>query len=194
MGPRIISIYTHAMDVYEFILIPSSIIVGLGIAVLFGGLVRILRGELKAGSLHLLWIAMVFGYQVQWFWASWELSTHGTWLFPEFIIFIIGPIGLYMAAAMLFPATDSDESLDVHFLSGRRPFFLILALILASFSLSGWFVVKDPLGYQDLSRLMAIILYGVLAVTKHRGIHLVSVLFFLGSLLLFIYFFTLRVG
>ena len=137
---------------------------------------------------------MVFGYQVQWFWASWELSTHGTWLFPEFIIFIIGPIGLYMAAAMLFPATDSDESLDVHFLSGRLPFFLILALVLASFSLSGWFVVKDPLGYQDLSRLIAIVLYGVLAVTKHRGIHMVSVLFFLGSLILFIYLFTLRVG
>ena len=194
MGPGIVSIYTQAMDVYEFILIPSSIIVGLGIAELFGGVVRILRGELKAGSLHSFWITLVFGYQVQWFWASWEMSTRGSWLFPEFIIFIIGPIGLYMAAAMLFPATDSDESLDVHFLAGRRPFFLILALILTSFSLSGWFVVKDPLGYQDLSRLIAIIMYGVLAVTKHRGIHLVSVLIFLGSLLSFIYFFTLRVG
>jgi hypothetical protein len=194
MGPGIVSIYTHAMDVYEFILIPSSIIIGLGIAELFRGVVRILRGELKAGSLHLLWITLVFGYQVQWFWASWEMSTHGTWLFPEFIIFIIGPIGLYMAAAMLFPATDSDESLDVHFLAGRKPFFVILILILVSFSLSGWFVVKDPLGYQDLSRLIAIVLYGVLAVTKHRGVHLVSVFFFLGSLLLFTYFFTLRVG
>jgi len=194
MGLRIVSIYTHVMDVYEFILIPSSIIVGLGIAELFGGLVRILRRELKAGTLHLLWIALVFVYQVQWFWASWELSTHGTWLFPEFLIFIFGPIGLYMAAAMLFPATDSGESLDIYFLERRKPFFLILALVIASFTLSGWFVVKDPLRYQDLSRLIAIALCGVLAVTKHRGIHLASVLSFLGSIFLFIYFFTLRVG
>jgi len=34
------------MNVYEFILILSSIIVGLGIAELFGGVVRVLRGEL----------------------------------------------------------------------------------------------------------------------------------------------------
>jgi hypothetical protein len=131
---------------------------------------------------------------VQWFWASWEMSAHGSWLFPEFIIFIIGPIGLYMAAAMLFPATDSGDSLDAHFLARRRPFFLILALIVASFSLSGWFVVKDPVRYQDFSRLIAIVLYGVLALTKHRGIHLVSALFILVSLFLFIYSFTLRVG
>jgi hypothetical protein len=41
------------MNVYEFILILSSIIVGLGVAELFGGVVRVLRGELKARAL--LW-------------------------------------------------------------------------------------------------------------------------------------------
>ena len=182
------------MNVYEFILILSSIIVGLGIAELFGGVVRILRGEQKAGALHSLWVTMVFLLQVQWLWASWELHARGTWLFPELILFIIGPIGFYMAAAMLFPAKDSSESLDVYLLKRRRPFFLILALTSASFSVSGWIVVNDPVRDQDIARLVGIALYGILAVTARKGFHWVIALGFLGGFLWFTYSFTLGIG
>ncbi len=182
------------MNVYEFILILSSIIVGLGVAELFGGVVRVLRGELKAGALHAVWVTLIFIFQVQWLWASWELHGRGAWLFPEFILFIIGPIGYFMAAAMLFPARDYGESLDGHLLERRRPFFLLLALTTASLSASGWLVVNDPVGYQDLSRLLVIALYGVLAVTRRRSFHWVSSLSILGALLWFTYYFTFRVG
>jgi hypothetical protein len=182
------------MNVYEFILILSSIIVGLGVAELFGGVVRVLRGELKAGALHSVWVTLVFLLQVQWLWASWEFHDRGAWLFPEFILFIIGPIGFFMAAAMLFPAGDSGESLDVHLLERRRPFFLLMALTTASFSASGWLVVNEPIGFQDLSRLIAIALYGVLSVTRRRGVHWVSSLSFLAALLWFTYYFTFQIG
>lgn len=182
------------MNVYEFILILSSIIVGLGVAELFGGVVRVLRGELKAGALHSVWVTLVFLFQVQWLWASWELHGRSAWLFHEFIVFIIGPIGYYMAAAMLFPAKDSGESLDVHLSERRRAFFLIMALTTASLSVSGWLVVNDPMGDQDIVRLIAIALYGILAVTRRRGIHWVISLGLLGALLWFTYFFTFRIG
>jgi hypothetical protein len=182
------------MEVYEFILIPSSIIVGLGIAELFGGVVRALRGELKVGLLHSIWVTLVFFFQVQWLWASWEMLGRGAWLFPEFIVFIIGPIGLYMVAAMLFPAGDQDESLDTHLLDQRRPFFLLMALTTASYSVSGWFVVIDSVGYQDLSRLVVIVLYGFLAITRNRRIHLISSLAILAGQSWFTYFFTLQIG
>jgi len=182
------------MNVYEFILILSSIIVGLGVAELFGGVVRVLRGELKAGALHAVWVALVFLFQVQWLWASWELHGRGSWFFPEFILFIIGPIGYYMVAAMLFPARDSGESLDVHLLDRRRPFFLVMALTIASLSVSGWLVVNDPVRDQDIARLVVIALCGVLAVTRRKRVHWVSALSLLGALLWFTYSFTLRIG
>lgn len=182
------------MTVYEFILIPASIIVGLGVAELFGGVVRILRGELKPGPLHALWVTLVFFHQVQWLWASWELHGRGTWLFPEFIVFIIGPIGLYMVAAMLFPGDDSRQSMDLHLLERRRPFFLLLALTIASFSIAEWLVLSNQVGSQDISRLGVIVLYGILAVTGSRRFHLWSAVSLLGALLLFTFFFTLQVG
>jgi len=182
------------MSVYEFVLILSSIIVGLGAAELFGGVARVLRGELKAGALHSLWVTLVFLLQVQWLWASWEVHDRGAWLFVDLILFIIGPIGYFMAAAMLFPAVDSGESLDVHLLNRRRPFFLLMALTTASFSAWDWFVGKEAVGYQDLFRLIAIGLYGVLAVTKHKGIQWLSSLGLVGAILWFARYFTLRVG
>jgi len=182
------------MDVYEFILIPTSIIVGLGVAELFGGVVRVLRGELKAGLFHSLWVTLVFVLQVQWLWASWELVDRSAWLFPEFIVFMIGPIGLYMAAAMLFPANAPKGNLDQYFLDRRRPFFLILILTIFSYSLSGWFVVNDPVGYQDLGRLIFISGLVALLIIKNRTVHLVGSVAWLGTLIVFISFFTLRVG
>ena len=82
------------MDVVEFILIPTSIIAGLGIAELLGGVVRVFRGDLRAGPLHSVWVFLVFVVQVQWLWGSWGYQERGDWVFPEFAIFLIGPIGL----------------------------------------------------------------------------------------------------
>jgi len=182
------------MNVFEFILIPSSIIVGLGIAELFGGVVRVLRGELKAGGLHSVWVTLVFLQQVQWLWSSWALEGRDAWLFPEFFVFIIGPIGLYMAAALLFPATNSEESLDQHLWERQRPFFFIMALTLASFAVASWIVVAGPLRAVDVPRLMGIAWFGVLAVTRHRGFHWVAAIVTFGIQLWFIYTFTFEVG
>jgi hypothetical protein len=182
------------MDVYEFILVPSSIIVGLGIAELFGGVARILRGELRAGLLHSAWVTLVFLFQVQWLWAGWELQARGTWAFPEFIVFILGPIGLYMVAAMLFPRDDISDRLDVHLMERRKPFFLLNALTIASYSVSEWIVVSGRIGDQDIARLVVIALLGVLAVSERKWVHLSSAVFLLGGLVWFTYSFSLRVG
>ena len=182
------------MNVFEFILIPCAIVVGLGIAELFGGVVKILRGELNAGRLHSVWVTCVFLQQVQWLWSSWALEDRGSWLFPEFLIFLIGPIGLYMAAAMLFPAENPGESLDLHLFERHRPFFLIMAVTLASLSGASVLVVAGSVTGADVSRFSGVAMYGVLAVTRHRGVHWVCALAALGAQLWFIYTFTFEVG
>lgn len=178
------------MDVYEFILIPSSIVVGLGIAELFGGVVRGLRGELKASGLHSVWVAFVFLSHVQWLWASWELRGRGEWVFPEFMLFIVGPVGLYMAAAMLFPSASSTEPLDAHLIARRRPFFLLISLIYFSYSLSDWFVFDQGLGEQDISRLIGVSCFVILAVTDRRGVHWALSVALLALMLRFAFYYT----
>jgi len=34
-------------------------------------------------------------------WGIWGLRDREEWIYPEFVLFIFGPVGLYMAAAIL---------------------------------------------------------------------------------------------
>lgn len=63
------------MNVFEFLLVIVSILLGLGIAELLAGMARMLRGELVAGTLHSLWMFIVFQLQVQLAWGLWDLSS-----------------------------------------------------------------------------------------------------------------------
>jgi hypothetical protein len=185
---------SKTMNVFEFILIPASIIAGLGVAELLGGVVRIFRGDLKAGSLHSVWVFLVFLVQVQWLWAIWKYHDRADWVFPEFALFLIGPIGLYLAAAILFPAENSAESLDKYFLSQRKGFFPIAAVTIASLLASDW-IARGELGPgQVVPRVLGIFCFGILAMTEKRKVHWTAVIVLIAAVSWFIYSFTFRVG
>lgn len=63
------------MNVFEFLLVIVSIVLGLGITELLAGFVRILRGELVAGKLHALWMFVILQLQVQPAWGLWGLRS-----------------------------------------------------------------------------------------------------------------------
>ena len=85
-----------------------------------------LRGELVTGKLHALWMFVVFQLQVQLAWGMWGLRSKVEWQYPEFLLLLLAPVLLYLAAAVIFPSVATDESLDSHLMRRRRPFFLLL--------------------------------------------------------------------
>ena len=183
------------MNLFEFLLVIVSIVLGLGIGELLGGLVRILRGDLAPGWLHSLWMLIVFQLQVQLAWALWGLRAREQWLYPEFLLLLLAPMLLYLTAAVLFPAAASNENLDIHLLRRRRPFFLLIASYVVETDLFGWLLLDERwiLGAQ-LMRLMAFVALGVLAITRNRPLHFALGFLILGSQLWFTYMFTFVVG
>jgi hypothetical protein len=182
------------MSVFEFILIPASIIAGLGITELLSGVVRMLRGDLKAGALHSLWVLLVFLLQVQWLWSQWSNSERGEWAFPEFALLLLEPIGLYLVAALLFPAENSRTTLDEHILAHRRSIFPIAGATLALFLISNLIGPTVPTVGKVVPRVVGILGCGVLTVTGSRRIHWAILTLFLLMLPWYIYAFTFRVG
>jgi hypothetical protein len=182
------------MGTFEFILIPTSIIVGLGIAELLGGVVRTIRGELKAGLLHSIWVWLVFSAQLQFLWASWELHGRGGWTFSDFMLYMIGPVLLYVGPALLYPRGDFGGNLDDFLTDQRRAFFPLAALAFANFAVSDWVVFGNPFGGQDIVRIICIALFGVLAVTRNRKTQWIATAAMFLTLTLFVYLFTPRVG
>ena len=176
------------MDVFEFILVLVTVIVSLGIAELLGGVVRVLRHELKPGYLHWLWVLLVFNMQVQWLWFSWNFRDRGSWLFPEFMLLISPPILLYMSAAVLFPRTSVGNDLDAHFFQRRRPFFILAIATVVLFGLSHRFLEDgDTVSITNAIRLLLIVMCVGLMLTTHRGVHWALALAILATQLWWVY-------
>ena len=182
------------MDVFEFILVLVTVIVSLGIAELLGGVVRVLRHELKPGHLHWLWVLLIFNMQIQWLWFCWNFRDRSSWLFPEFMLLIAPPILLYMSAAVLFPKTSAGDDLDAHFFRRRRPFFFLTIATVVSFGLSHRFLENGDLASMpNAFRMVLIFMCAGLILTVHRGIHWVLALAILATQLWWVYHYSFAI-
>lgn len=179
------------MNLFEFLLIVVSILLGLGITELLSGVARILRGELPAGRLHTLWILIVFLVQAQLAWGLWLLRSLEEWRYPEFLLLLTGPILLYMASAVLFPATVSSGTLDGHLLRRRRAFFLLMLAYVCFTALFEVFLLDGGLELvPTVLRLLGVALFVALMLSESRRLHWVLALAVLASQLWFTYAYT----
>jgi len=183
------------MNVFEFLLVIVSIVLGLGITELLAGFVRILRSELVAGRLHALWMFVILQLQVQLAWGLWGLRAKVEWQYPEFLLLLLAPVLLYLAAAVIFPSAGSDESLDSHIIRRRRPLFLLLASYVLVSGLFSWILFDEDLTVASvMTRTPALSILLVPATTGRRLVHLVLGLVVLALQLWFTYLFTFVVG
>lgn len=183
------------MNVFEFLLVVVSIVLGLGITELLAGFVRILRGELVAGKLHALWLFVIFQLQVQLAWGLWGLQSKVEWQYQEFLLLLLAPVMLYLTASVIFPSVGSDESLDVHLIRRRRPLFMLLTGYVFVTGLFSWFLFDEDLTLTSaIIRIPAIAILVTLAIAEGRRLHLVLGLLVLALQLWFTYVFTFVVG
>lgn len=183
------------MNVFEFLLVIVSIVLGLAITELLAGLARILRGELVPGKLHALWVFVIFQLQVQLAWGLWGLRLRAEWRYPEFLLLLFAPVLLYLTAALIYPSGTSVETLDQHLMRRRRPMFGLLACYVVVAALFSWLLFGEDLTLASaLIRLPAIAILLTLAVTARRSVHFVLGLAILALQLWFTYLFTFVVG
>ena len=79
------------MGTLEFVLVLVSIIIGLAMAELFGGVARVLRGDLRPYWIHSVWVLFVLLLQVQSWWSAWGVPVSESLQFREFSTLLIQP-------------------------------------------------------------------------------------------------------
>jgi hypothetical protein len=178
------------MSLLELIFVVLSVIVGLGIAELLSGVVRIFRGELKAGLAHGLWTLTVFLFLVQLIWAFWALNAATRLTYPEYLVILWGPIALFIAASMLFPraGTPAETSLDDYLIAHRVAFLLSLLAYVVQTQVATWTI--DELGGENnrLALMLRVINAGIIIsglLTRRRWWHRLIPALILASLLYF---------
>ena len=146
------------MSAFEFFSVALSFVLGLGVTRLLLGFVYVfrMRERLSPHWIPLVWGTSIFVYQLQFWWAVFELNTAlGQWTHIAFITLMGHTLLLFVAGALVLPAqeySDHDRLLDYFDEDGRWSILALAAYAALSFW-TNWFLF----GTSPLSPVGAIV-------------------------------------
>lgn len=118
------------MDIFNYVMVLASVIIGLGITHLLQGVAGIVQhpGREKVYWVHLVWTAAIFLRAIFWWWAQFRLSETGSWSFGLYFFVLAYAFLIYLSCALLFPRdlTDYDGFGDYYY--SRRGWFFGVGL------------------------------------------------------------------
>jgi hypothetical protein len=166
------------MNLFEFLMILLSLIVGLGLAEILAGIARLLKrgGSRETSWTHGVATAAVFVALLQTFWESWGLRTIEVWSFPAMLLMLGSPICLYLMAHILFPEQDEHASLDQYYFERARLIWPLAGLTVIVGTLFRPVAFGDPLWQVDhASGIPILVICVILTLTRNRIAHRILV-------------------
>jgi len=145
------------MTTFEYIAVLVSIIVGLSLTHVLGGVGRIIGnpGRAKVYWVHLVWSLYVFVYVVAFWWWEFQLSAVEVWTVQLYLFLVLYATLLYLLCVILYPREFPSEFREYFHL--RRKWFFSLWIVvyfvdigdtalkggdhLASFGLEYWVTI-----------------------------------------------------
>lgn len=125
------------MDLFEFILIITSVVYALALAQLLMGVGRLAHTEalIRWYVPHTVWLVNFFLAILLSWWAGWEFR-QVDWTFPKFTYLFISPIFIFFATTLAVPQRmeNQEVNLERHFIRVRRlALWSFFAVLLAQF-------------------------------------------------------------
>ena len=155
------------MDLFEYILVITSVIYALAIAQLLSGIGRLAQTEANVRRFlpHTLWVVILFVSVLLFWWAGWKFRTV-EWAFPKYIYIMISPVFMFYSASLVIPARmdEQDVRLEKHFLRIKRPVYgLFFISLLAQFA-DGPILAGEPIWFSGRViqvAVLGIVIWGV---------------------------------
>ena len=119
------------MEIFEYVSVLTSIIIGLGITHLLKGVAGLIQhpGREEVYGTHLVWVAYMLFSTVLWWWWQFGLDARPTWTLGIYLFVSAFALVFYLLCALLFPADMDDyEGFHDYFMSKKSWFLGLLAL------------------------------------------------------------------
>jgi hypothetical protein len=176
------------VDPFSYIIILTSIVLGLGVTRLVGGLAQFLqrRQQRRAYWVHILWTVNLLLLTAIVWWTAYRWRAMERWTFPLFLWLLLSPTLLYLISSILIPDQEEQQSIatwETYFFDNRRRIFLLLAVVfpldLIDTLLKGiaHFRAQGPFYMATMVLLTALTM--VAAFTKRKTYHACFAVFFL---------------
>ena len=152
------------MDLFEFILVITSVVYALALTQLLTGIGRLaqLEASIRWYMPHTVWIVNLFLAVLLSWWAGWEFRDV-EWTFPKFGFLFVSPIFLFFATTLAIPRRIEDYGVDLerHFNKVRRLALWSLFVVLLAQFIDGVVLASEsiviPVRILQLAVLSAII-------------------------------------
>jgi hypothetical protein len=172
------------VDLFEFLMVLVSIIIGLGLTEVLTGVAGLLRAR---GTIRYYWVhgvltTVIFVALLQQWWETWGLRDAPQWSFAAVVLMLVGPISLFLIAHLLFPQTEAD--VEQYYFGPMRPVWLLGAIAIVGATSFRPLVFGDQLLKLDnATSLLGLVVFAVLLLSPRRTTHAVVVPLMLGALL-----------
>jgi hypothetical protein len=114
------------MDMFNYVMVLASVIVGLGVTHLLQGIVGIVQhpGRQRVYWIHLAWVLATFLRAIFWWWFQFRLSQTSEWTFTLYCFVLAYAFLIYLWCALLFPRDlDGYDGYRDYFYSRKAWFF-----------------------------------------------------------------------
>lgn len=135
------------MDLFEFILIITSVVYALALAQILTGIARLAQAEtaIRLFFPHTVWTAILFIAILLTWWAGWEFRGID-WTFAKYAFLFVSPILIFFATSVLIPQsiTEAGVNLEKHFNKIRRPVLFSYFTVLVAQFVDGSLLANQP--------------------------------------------------
>jgi hypothetical protein len=136
------------MTIFEYLLVLISIIVGLGLTHILGGVGRIVShlGRRKVYWVHLLWVGWAFIWLILFWWFQFQRSRTELWTPTDYLFLVLFAVAIYLFCVILLPG-ESPDGVDYrrYYYSRRRWIFGLWLAVM-------WFNLFENLNLLDWSQ------------------------------------------
>jgi hypothetical protein len=167
------------MSAFEYFSVLVSIILGLAVVHLLGGVSLILdqRIQARVSWLHLIWVLNMFSLITWVWWGNWQLNDIESFSSVHYVAMVLFSVVLYLMCGLLFPVKGREvEDFDEQFEMNRSRFFYLGQALVAAALLKGYVdrqVLEEPDTLERFVVLAALaVLFGIAARTSARVYHL----------------------
>jgi hypothetical protein len=186
------------MTFHAFLGVLSAVIIGLAVVKLLQGILWMIhgRGQIKVYWVHLVWIGVaIFGAFLHFWNIVKQRNIFGDVNFYGVADMLWLPMLFYILAGLLFPPSAEDHSGDDRPVDLRDFYYENRAWIFGTLMVN-WLtnagnlrrIITQPLEWDTLQILPSALMYGALAVTRNKWVHMVIAALIPPSLFLLILF------
>jgi hypothetical protein len=122
------------MDPFSYLVVLTSIILGLGVTRIVGGLGHLMqkRKTRRPYWVHALWLLNLLLTITTVWWFAYRWRDYERWTFFLFLWLLLSPVVLYLIASLLFPDLEDEQPITDwrgYFYDNHRDIFLLFALV-----------------------------------------------------------------